>query len=393
VRLIALVFAAFFFSLSLLTVVKAPTMLGWKLALLAGEFGYIFCFFSVILFLAQAHGAFFNPANTSRSLARATAGLSALAALLFAGPLLRAWWIARELPSRWQANFGTTPSEPFFQWRDFLRIRVSPTIEPTTFQIPSANGSLALDFYPAKINSGKRAPCVVVIHGGGWNNGDRTQLASLNSWLASRGFSVAAIDYRLVPTALWPAPREDTEVALHWLQAHTNELHLAPNQFVLLGRSAGGQIALATAYGKEKAAWRGVISLYGPADLNFAYEYGDENDVLHSLALLRAFLGGTPQQAPAKYLDASPYSYVDSDDPPTLLIHGKLDTLVWHKQSERLNAKLAQAGVHHIFISLPWATHAFDVNLNGPSGQLTRHAIDTFLRTVLESDRVSTSQK
>ena len=385
-RVFALVAAFILLLISLLTLVKAPTLLGWKLALFAGEFGYWLCALAVVLAILQWRAGWGGvEVGAGRMLARWAGGLALLAAIFYAKPPAQAWWLARGLPQRWRASLGVSPKEAFFDWSDLLRIHASPTVVPRTFQFPSVGGDLSLDFYPAQSNSGgglSDAPCIVVVHGGGWNNGDRTQLAALNSWLALRGYSVAAIDYRLVPV-LWPAPREDTESALHWLQAHAGELGVSPEKFVLLGRSAGGQIALATAYGKTRAAWRGVISLYGPADLNFAYQFGDENDVLHSLALLRAFLGGTPTQQPARYDDASPYAYVAADDPPTLLLHGQLDTLVWHKQSERLDAKLARAGVPHLFISLPWATHAFDVNLNGPSGQLSRNAIEAFLQTVL----------
>ena len=68
--------------------------------------------------------------------------------------------------------------------------------------------------------------------------------------------------------------------------------------------------------------------------------------------------------------------------PPTLLVHGANDPLVWHKQSERLHAKLDELGVPNVFVSLPWATHAFDYNLYGPSGQLTTYSIEWFLAAV-----------
>jgi acetyl esterase/lipase len=73
---------------------------------------------------------------------------------------------------------------------------------------------------------------------------------------------------------------------------------------------------------------------------------------------------------------------VDAATPPTLLVHGRLDTLVWYRQSERLAARLAAAGVPHYFLSLPWATHAVEYNLNGPSGQLTAYALAWFLAAV-----------
>ena len=68
-------------------------------------------------------------------------------------------------------------------------------------------------------------------------------------------------------------------------------------------------------------------------------------------------------------------------------MHGELDPLVWHRQSERLDQKLADAGVAHLFVSLPWATHAFEFNINGPGGQLTTFSIEWFLAAVTKTRR------
>ena len=65
-----------------------------------------------------------------------------------------------------------------------------------------------------------------------------------------------------------------------------------------------------------------------------------------------------------------------------MLLHGQLDALTWHRHSERLAARLAEFGVPHAFVSLPWATHAFEFNLNGPGGQLTTYAVEWFLAAV-----------
>jgi acetyl esterase/lipase len=65
-----------------------------------------------------------------------------------------------------------------------------------------------------------------------------------------------------------------------------------------------------------------------------------------------------------------------------LLVHGTIDTLVWHKQSERLASRLQEAGVPHVLVSLPWATHALEFNPGGPSGQLTLFAVKWYLAAV-----------
>ena len=105
---------------------------------------------------------------------------------------------------------------------------------------------MKLDFYPSQI-AGKK-PCVIVVHGGSWAGGDSQQLPELNSYMAAKGYNVASINYRMAPKWQTPAPVEDIANAIKYLTAHADELHIDPTQFVLLGRSAGAQIALLAAY-------------------------------------------------------------------------------------------------------------------------------------------------
>jgi acetyl esterase/lipase len=225
-------------------------------------------------------------------------------------------------------------------------------------------------------------PCVVVIHGGGWDNGDRTELASFNHWLASRGYFVAAISYRLAPQHPWPAQREDVLAAIAYLKANAGPLGLDANRLVLIGRSAGGQIAEVIAYAANDPAICGLVGLYAPSDLSFAYAHAEEDDAIRSPSLMRQLLGGPPETAKEKYESASALPLVSPASPPTLLLHGRLDALVWHRHSERLATRLAEHGVQQLFISLPWASHAFEVNQRGPGGQLTTYAVEWFLAAV-----------
>ena len=104
--------------------------------------------------------------------------------------------------------------------------------------------------------------------------------------------------------------------------------------------------------------------------------------LLTSGVALAAATGGTPESARANYESASALLQVSPQTPPTLLLHGANDALVWHRHSVRLNDRLAELRVPHLFVSLPWATHAFEYNLQGPGGQLTTLALAWFLESV-----------
>jgi acetyl esterase/lipase len=240
--------------------------------------------------------------------------------------------------------------------------------------------NLTLDFYGSLV-SGKR-PCLIVIHGGSWNRGNSKQLPELNSYLVQAGYHCAAINYRLAPRWKCPAPIEDTGAALTYLRQHADELNIDKDNFVLLGRSAGGQIALLAAYTLKQSCIKGVIDFYGPADMIWGYMTPTNPLVMNSRDVLSKYVGGDYPQIPEKYLASSPIEFVNQQSVPTLIFHGLTDPLVFDEHSRRLASKLSQHDVPHYYLELPWATHGFDYNLNGPGGQLSTYAIHYFLNVV-----------
>lgn len=367
------VFAAGLVLLSLLTTVRSPAWAPWRLAVLSGEFGHWLG--AASLGLAFGFGLAAADAGWGGSL---TLSITILAAALFLKPAVQAWRLSTELPVRLQQQLGPAAVQrpPFSPARFFLS---DP--RPVPVETLSYAPGLALDFYRAA-DASAPAPCVIVIHGGGWDAGDRSQLPHFNHWLARRGYAVAAISYRLAPAHQWPAPRDDALAALDFLKSNAATLGLDPLRFVLLGRSAGGQIALSVGYGARDPAIRGVIGLYAPSDLFFGYAHAREDDALRSPQLMRQYLGGPPEVARSAYESASAFLNVSPATPPTLLLHGVNDSLVWYRHSLRLDARLAEAGVPRAFVALPWATHAFEFNLHGPGGQIGTYAIEWFLQVV-----------
>jgi acetyl esterase/lipase len=139
-------------------------------------------------------------------------------------------------------------------------------------------------------------------------------------------------------------------------------------------------------YSARDPAIRGVIALYAPHDMPFVWSVSREDDALNSARLMRQYMGGPPDEASRPhYVSASGQLLAGADSPPTLLVHGLLDTLSWYRHSERLGARLTELGVPHYYLRLPWGTHGFDFNPHGPGGQLADYAIDRFLATVTGS--------
>jgi acetyl esterase/lipase len=369
---ILLLVGLLFSGLGLLTVFRAPDWVDWRLTILAGQFGYVLA----LVLLAAAVLVWRMPGGRG-VLGTCACAACAFAAALLAQPCAQAWVIARGLPGALGRSFGPSrvAGEPF-SFAGLFRRWPAPAPKTTW----AYSGSLQLDFYPAI--GRQMAPCVIVIHGGGWDNGDRGQIPQFNDWLARGGYSVADISYRLAPEATWPAQREDVAAAVSFVKAHAATWGVDATRLVILGRSAGGQIAEASAYALRDPDVRGVVALYAPSDMNFAWKWGRADDALNSPRLMRRFLGGTPESARTAYDSASAILFVGPRSPPTLLVHGVIDTLVWNRHSERLAARLTEAGVPNLLVSMPWAAHALEYNLSSPAGQLTTYSVSWFLGAV-----------
>ncbi|GAC1534922.1 MAG: hypothetical protein NVS2B7_03540 [Herpetosiphon sp.] len=232
---------------------------------------------------------------------------------------------------------------------------------------------------------------MIVVHGGSWSGGTKGDLVTWNRWLASSGRVVFDIEYRLVDAQTrFPVPLADVKCAIGWVKQHAFTYNVDPNSIALLGRSAGGQLALLAAYSAADPALpascdapdttvSAVISLYGPADLVWGYNHPAHPDIINGPRTLERYLGGTPTTAPEIYRLAAPIEHVSPSTPPTLLIHGGHDQLVGYVHATRLLGRLVAAGVEHRYLFLPWANHGFDYHFDGWHGQLAQSAIAQFL--------------
>lgn len=341
----------------------------WMTALGATEFGHWFALVPLVIALT----------GSLQPLSLVATVLSLIAIALFLSPAVQAARMAGTLGPRLERAFGRAVAPLRFSWRRLFFGHHIPQIKIETFIYDETHG-LRLNFY--RCASQQPSPCVIVLHTGGWGNGAPEEFLKFNDHIAREGYAVAAIQYRLAPQWTWPAQGDDVRQAMGYLRERSAELGIDPTRFVLLGRSAGGHIAESVAFLEKDPSIRGCIAFYAPSDMVFSYRLGREDDILKSPALLRNFLGGKPAEKPEAYRNASPLHNVTSDTPPTLLLHGLRDSLVWYRQSERLEKVLSRTGVKHLYIAFPWATHAFDYNHHGPGGQLAKYAVDYFLNLV-----------
>jgi acetyl esterase/lipase len=193
-------------------------------------------------------------------------------------------------------------------------------------------------------------PAVLVIHGGSWQRGSRTEMAKFARRFADAGYAVFNVDYRLAPAHRYPVQLDDVRAAFEWLHARARSQGVDPDRIAVMGYSAGAHLALLL--GLRDAAGaprpRAVVAGAAPSDLT---GYPDS-------PAIAALIGGSGGELPDRYAEASPVSHVSPDDPPVLLFHGALDWIVDVEQSHRLLAKLRSAGVPAQLVEEPWSGHA-----------------------------------
>jgi acetyl esterase/lipase len=364
-----------FLLVSLLTICPIPAKQVWYLAIAVSEFSWVWMM-GVILLLVW---------NLAVKRYRTAALLINLISLgLFASPLLRADAISHEMDNRLRVAFGDIPDLPAphrkqpFSYRQIISGIGAAAVPFTTMDYTVHDSvRLSLRLYPSQL-PGLR-PCLLVVHGGGWHQSDYGELPDVSSYFARAGYQVVSINYRLAPEFKSPAPQEDVQAAISYLKAHGRELNIDTTAFVLMGRSAGGQIVLTAAYSLHDPAIRGVISFYGPTDMYWAYNHPDNPLVMHSQQVMADFFGGSPAQVPNAYTAGSPTHYITHTTVPTLFVHGMIDAHVHYDEAVLLKHKLDAAGVPNMLLGLPWATHGCEYSLNGPSGQLAVYAVERFL--------------
>ena len=212
-------------------------------------------------------------------------------------------------------------------------------------------------------------PLIVWVHGGAFRLGGKGDKVPLK--YVDRGYAVASINYRLSQHALFPAQIEDCKAAVRWLRAHAAQFGLAPQRFAAWGESAGGHLAaMLGVTGHVRALEAGehldvssrvqaVVDYFGPTDFLQMDAHREPGGQVHDSpdSPESELVGGPIREHPDRVARANPVTYVQPDAAPFLIVHGEVDPLVPHHQSELLVAALQEAGVSVSFYTVRGAGH------------------------------------
>ena len=195
---------------------------------------------------------------------------------------------------------------------------------------------------------------VVLVHGGGWEAGDRvTYIAPMLALVAARKLAWVSIDYRLTPVVANSEQVADVKSALAYLRSHARELRLDAARMALVGESASGQLVAHVAASEPTLA--GVVSFYGVYDLEAM-----AGDPGNPRSLARRLFGVTTldEKARATLRAYSPVRHASKAAPPMLLLAGTADRLV--EQQRTYAAALQGAGARVDVFELDGATHGME---------------------------------
>lgn len=170
---------------------------------------------------------------------------------------------------------------------------------------------------------------LLLVHGGGWRAGNKSNFYPMASLLAQRGYAVFLPEFRLSPEAPYPAGLVDLNDAMAWARAEAAGFDIDPARIAIGGESTGGQMAALLAFtsgtrlfkprpGAETSASAlididGVLDLTSPLALRYENAAGNASPAA-------AWLGGSMEQVPDRWREASAALHADVRSPPTLVI-------------------------------------------------------------------------
>jgi len=249
--------------------------------------------------------------------------------------------------------------------------------------------SLVLDaFYPTQ-QSRKKRIAIIIIHGGGWRSGNRTQHYPLAQHLANLGYVCFTPEYRLSTEALYPAAVLDLKSALKWVYNHAKEFNIDTGKISVLGFSAGGELAafLGTTVGDpafENGMCNGqhTVPIHAVVDidgtLSFTHPETGEGDDSKKTSAATYWFGYSKKENTPLWEQASPLTHVGARTSPFLFINSSVDRM--HAGRNDFIKVLDQNHTYSQVKTFAGAPHSFC--LFDPWFEPTVQYIDDFLKNV-----------
>lgn len=213
-------------------------------------------------------------------------------------------------------------------------------------------------WYNAK---GAAIPAVILIHGGGWKSGDKSQMHLLAQEIAAKGYACFCIEYRLSGEAQYPAAVHDVKAAIKYIKANAATFNADAGKVAVLGCSSGGQMAALIGAtngnktfedvdgGKQDATVQAVIDMDGI--LAFHHPESQEGKVAAQ------WLGGSYEQVPQVWEQASALTHAGKNMPPILFINSDMPR--FHAGRDDMIAILDKHKIYNEVKTITGSPHSF----------------------------------
>ncbi len=210
-------------------------------------------------------------------------------------------------------------------------------------------------------NQNAAMPAVVLIHGGGWKSGNKSQMHFLAQEIASKGYACFCIEYRLSDEAKYPAAITDVKSAIKFIKLNAQKFNVDVNKVAVLGCSSGGQMAalIGTTNGnkefedntdvKHNASVQAIIDMDGI----LAFHHPESKEA-KAAAL---WLDGTYEEKPEVWEAASALTHTGSTTPPILFINSNMPR--FHAGRDDMIAILTKFGIYSEVKTIANSPHSF----------------------------------
>ena len=250
-----------------------------------------------------------------------------------------------------------------------MKISVSRIVYKTIGETP-----LMMKIYkPEVAHRPGLGPALVFFFGGGWSQGDIDQFKEQSRFLATRGLLTVCAQYR-VRNRHGTTPFDalmDAKSAIRWLRQNARVWHIDPGKIIAGGGSAGGHLAVSTAF---------IAGIDNPSD-DLAISCRPDALVLFNPVVDTTELAFCKEIIGERRREISPLHYVSSNGPPTIIFHGAKDKIVPIKDIERFQTKMMDVGNRchiHQFKDMDHGFFNFGRHENRPFDE-TMRATESFL--------------
>ncbi len=231
-----------------------------------------------------------------------------------------------------------------------------------------SNSQQKMDIYlpPGR---GNKTKLIVLVHGGGWMAGDKTDMNGILALIRQEWptAAISNINYRLandVSNIHHQDIMNDLQSAVQFMANNKTNFSISDTMF-MMGASAGAHLSLLYTYAFNSNQYvRAVSDLFGPTQINDWSWYNSFNLFLGGpvSAVLTTYAGEPWNDA--LYQSLSPYEVATASSKPTIIFHGTADVIVPLYQSQRLNDKLTSLGVTHEYYEYTLDGHGFNATNN-----------------------------